>query len=402
MVAGRLRITITALISLFSFACTLVGLPASAAVSEPQETFDPLHDAVDEQLRHLDTSALDDLLRGLDDEIRDRLPAPGLKQIITDPEGGLRLNPVDLGREMLQYLLGEVMVQSRLLGQIILLSVLCALLHNLADSLSRPATDFGFIVAYMVIIFLGLQSFSIATDIGRNTLTNMSSFMLALLPLLSTMLAAVGAISSAALFHPLLITMVTLVVNLIEQIVFPLLFFAAVLGVVGRIVVEFPLSRIAELFRQGATTALGLFFTLFLGVMVIRGAIAPVADGVALRTTKFLAGSFIPVVGGMMADAMEVVLGGSLLIKNAIGVFGMATLLIMLAFPLLKILALVIIYKVATALVQPISDTRLVDALGTMAQTLTMLMAAVATAALMFFIVITIVVGIGNLAAVVR
>lgn len=80
----------------------------------------------------------------------------------------------------------------------------------------------------------------------------------------------------------------------------------------------------------------------------------------------------------------------------------MATLLVMLAFPLLKILALVIIYQVATALVQPISDPRLVDALGTMAKTLTMVMATVATAAMMFFVVITIVVGVGNLAVVVR
>src|SRR5690606_1104881 len=206
------------------------------------------------------------------------------------------------------------------------------------------------------------------------------------LPLLSTMLAAVGAVSSAALFHPMLVTSVTLVVNQIERVVFPLLFLAAALGVVGRIATEFPLTRIAGLFRQGAVTALGFFFTLFLGVMVIRGAIAPVADGVALRAGKFLAGAFIPVVGGMMADAMEVVMGGSLLIKNAIGVFGMATLLILLAFPLLKIFALVVIYRVATVLVEPISDARLVDALGTMAHTLMLVMAAVATAALMFFI----------------
>lgn len=374
----------------------------ASAQSELTGDDDLLHEAVDEQLRHLDTTALEQLLDSLDDDVRRRLPAPSLRDVILDPEGGLRLNPVELAREMLRYLLAEVLAQSRLLGQLIVLAVLCALLHNLAGSLSRAATDFGFLVAYIVIIFIGLQSFSIATDIGRSTLTSMSSFMLALLPLMSTMLAAVGAISSAALFHPVLITVVTLVVSLIEQVVFPLLFFAAVLAVVGRIIVEFPLSRVADLMRQGAMTVLGLFFTLFLGVMVIRGAIAPVADGVALRTTKFLAGSLIPVVGGMMADAMEVVVGGSLLIKNAVGVFGMATLLVMLAFPLLKIFALVIIYRVATALIQPISDARLVDALGTMAQTLTLLMATVATAALMFFVVITIVVGVGNLAAVVR
>lgn len=408
MSRGRTWVMKALVVTLMHIVILILGVPGvagTAAAQEPPagtEPGDALRLTVDEQMRHLDTTAVDELLRGLDREIRDQLPAPGLRQLITDPEGGLRLNPVELGKELLHFLLGEVLVQSRLLGQLIVLAVLCALLHNLADSLSRPATDFGFIVAYMVVIFIGLQSFALAADIGRTSLTNMSSFMLALLPLMSTMLAAVGAISSAALFHPLLITVVTLVVSLIEQVVFPLLFFAAVLGVVGRIAVEFPLSRIADLFRQGAMTALGLFFTLFLGVMVIRGAIAPVADGVALRTTKFLAGSFIPVVGGMMADAMEVVVGGSLLIKNAIGVFGMATLLVMLAFPLLKILALVIIYKVATALVEPISDPRLVDALGTMAQTLTMLMATVATAALMFFVVITIVVGVGNLAAVMR
>jgi len=373
------------------------------AAASPQAGSDRLlREAVEEQLRLLDTRALDELLAGLDDDIRRRLPAAGLRDVLLDPQGGLRLNPVELGLEMLRYLLQEVLVQSRLLGQLVVLAVLCGLLHNLAGSLSKAATEFGFLAAYLVVIFIGLQSFSLAADIGRGTLATMSGFMLSLLPLLSTMLAAVGAVSSAALFHPMLVTSVTLVVNLIERVVFPLLFLAAALGVVGRIATEFPLTRIAGLFRQGAVTALGFFFTLFLGVMVIRGAIAPVADGVALRAGKFLAGAFIPVVGGMMADAMEVVMGGSLLIKNAIGVFGMATLLILLAFPLLKIFALVVIYRVATVLVEPISDARLVDALGTMAHTLMLVMAAVATAALMFFIVITVVVGIGNLAAVVR
>lgn len=400
MRVSRMRLIMAAL----AIAIVMVGsAPFVAATAVAVDTdVDMLREAVEEQLRLLDTATLEQVLEGLDEDIRERLPASRLRDVLLDPEGGLRLNPVELGREMLRYLLDEVFVQSRLLGQLIILAVLCALLHNLAGSLSKTATDFGFLIAYLVVIFIGLQSFMLAADIGRNTLTTMSTFMFALLPLLSTMLAAVGAISSAALFHPLLITVVTLVVSLIERVVFPLLFLAAVLSVVGRIVVEFPLSRIADLFRQGAVTALGLFFTLFLGVMVIRGAIAPVADGVALRTSKFLAGAVIPVVGGMMADAMEVVMGGSLLIKNAIGVFGMATLLVMLAFPLLKIFALVIIYRVATALVEPISDARLVDALGAMANTLTLVMAAVATAALMFFIVITVVVGVGNLAAVVR
>lgn len=398
VVASALLVVTAALWTPGPAAAVPVKMPAAG----PADSLDPLQAAVDEQVRHLDLRPLEEILAGLDDDVRERLPARSVRDVIVDPQGGLRLHPAELLRELTRFLLAEVLLQSRLLGQLIVLAVLCALLHNAAGSFSPAATEFGFLVAYMVIIFVALQSFSAAAEVGRGVLADMSAFMLALLPLLSTMLAAVGAVSSAALFHPLLLTVVTLVASLIEQVVFPLLFFAAVLGVVGRIAAGFPVSRIADLLRQAATTALGLFLTLFLGVMVIRGAIAPVADGIALRTTKFLAGSFIPVIGGMMADAMEVVLGGSLLIKNAVGAFGMATLLVLLAFPLMKIFALVIIYRVATAVVQPISDPRLVDALGAMAQTLTLLMAAVAAAALMFFVVITVVVGIGNWAALVR
>lgn len=399
---GRwIRHTFGVLLAVMALANGFVS--AAAANSEqPSSDASALQTAVQEQVRLLETDELDRFLRSLDSDMQEQLPVPNLKDFIRSPESGVALDPVGFLRRTGQYLVREVLLQTRLLGQIIVLSVLCALLHNIASTLSKGASDFGFLVAYMVIIFLGVQSFHTAAAIGRDILAAMSSFMFALLPLLATMLAAVGAVSSAALFHPLLMTVVTLVVRVIEQVVFPLLFLSAIVGVVGQIVTEFPLSRLAQLLRQGALTALSLFFTVFLGAMVIRGAIAPVADGVALRTTKFLAGAVIPVVGGMMADAMEVVVGGSMLIKNALGVFGLATLLVLLAFPLLKIFALVVIYRVATALIQPMSDTRLVEALSVMAGTLTALMAAVATAALMFFVVITVVVGIGNLTAVVR
>src|SRR5690606_39276064 len=160
---------------------------------------------------------------------RERLPARRVRAGLVGPPGGLRRHPAELLRERTRFLLAEVLLQSRLLGQLIVLAVLCALLHNAACSFSPAATEFGFLVAYMVIIFVALQSFSAAAEVGRGVLADMSAFMLALLPLLSTMLAAVGAVSSAALFHPLLLTVVTLVASLIEQVVFPLLFFAAVL-----------------------------------------------------------------------------------------------------------------------------------------------------------------------------
>src|SRR5690606_17428755 len=152
------------------------------------------------------------------------------------------------------------------------------------------AAEVAYLTTFIIVMFLGLRSFHGALELGRETVRTMTSFMFALLPLLSTLLAAAGALTSAAVFHPLLITVVTFVAGLIEGVVFPLLFFTAVLAVASNMVEGFPFSRLAHLARHAGIVVLGLSLTVFLGIMVVRGALAPIADGVALRAAKFLTG----------------------------------------------------------------------------------------------------------------
>ena len=99
----------------------------------------------------------------------------------------------------------------------------------------------------------------------------------------------------------------------------------------------------------------------------MRGAVAPVADGVALRAAKFLTSNVVPVIGSMFANAVEVVVGGSLLIKNTVGMFGMLIIFLLVALPIIKIWAIVLIYRIVAALVEPISDKRIAEVVGSMA-----------------------------------
>ncbi len=96
--------------------------------------------------------------------------------------------------------------------------------------------------------------------------------------------------------------------------------------------------------------------------------------------------------------------GGSLLIKNGgVGAFGLAIVMFIVASPLLKIWAMLIVYKlVGGALLEPICDTRIVQTLGTIESSLALVFAALGTVALMFLLSISILVGIGNLAVFVR
>lgn len=77
-------------------------------------------------------------------------------------------------------------------------------------------------------------------------------------------------------------------------------------------------------------------------------------DGITLRTAKFITGNFIPVLGRMFTDATDTVISASLLLKNTVGILGVAILICIAAFPAIKVLSLAFIYKLAAAILQPL------------------------------------------------
>ena len=162
----------------------------------------------------------------------------------------------------------------------------------------------------------------------------------------------------------------------------------------GHLAEGFPLSRLAGLVRTVVIGGLGLLMTIFLGVISIQGLGAAVSDGASLRTAKFLTGSFLPVVGGALADSMELAAGCSLVIKNALGTFGALVVLFVCLLPMVKIYAIAIIYRLASALVQPLGQERLSQALQEIANTL-LWSGALSIAGMMFYL-IDCIVTVGN------
>lgn len=95
----------------------------------------------------------------------------------------------------------------------------------------------------------------------------------------------------------------------------------------------------------------------------MQGASAAVTDGIALRTAKFITGNFIPVLGRMFTDATDTVISASVLLKNTVGLVGVAILISIAAFPAIKVLSLALIYKLAAAILQPLGGGPIISCL---------------------------------------
>lgn len=120
---------------------------------------------------------------------------------------------------------------------------------------------------------------------------------------------------------------------------------------------HYKVSKLADFFRNIAVGLLGIFMTVFLGVISVQGASTAATDGLTIRTAKFIAGNFIPVVGKMFTDATDTVMSASVLLKNTVGVTGLGILFMICVFPLLKVLSLGIIFNLSAAILQPLGGT---------------------------------------------
>lgn len=302
-----------------------------------------------------------------------------------------------------KFLLQEVILNGKLILTIVILAVFSMVLETLQSAFERNAVSkIAYAVSYMVIIILAINSFHVAIGYAKEAISSMIHFMMAMVPLLFTLLASMGNLVTVSVMHPLIVFMVHLIGTLIYTGVFPLLFFSTLLHIVSALSDKYKVTQLANLLRNISIGLLGVLLTVFLGVISVQGATSSVTDGVTVRTAKYITGNFVPVVGRVFSDAADTVISASLLVKNAVGLTGVIILLFICAFPALKIVTLALIYNVSSAIMQPLGDTPAAECLKTVGKSMIYVFAALAAVGLMFFLAITILLTAGNVAVMMR
>jgi stage III sporulation protein AE len=357
---------------------------------------------VDKAVQNLDTSGLDKFWRDLVEQYGTFMPVHDTPRLIDAIKAeGFTLQGVLTG--LIKFFFHEVFVNSKLLGTILVLTVLAAILETIHSAFERQnVSKIAYAVIYMVLIVLAVQSFLTATGYAKNAIGNMVDFMMASIPMVLALLASLGSFHAVAMMHPLIVFTVDSIADLIYYFIFPLVFFSAVLTIVSTLSERYKVTELAGFLRTTAIGLLGLFFSVFLGVMSVQGAAGAIADGVSIRAAKYASSTFIPVVGKMFADAADTVVGASLLIKNSVGIAGMVILLLMAAFPAIKIISLAMIFNLSAAVMQPLGHSPIISCLSTIGKTLILVFAALATVGLMFFLAVTIIIISGNLTVMMR
>lgn len=371
-----------------------MGIAEGASADEiiSQELFDSLGiDALDHEIENINRDLMLDLSPLTLDMVR-RIAAEGIAFV---PEMWVR--------SLEQIFFREITSQMHLLGKLLFLAVLCVLMQQLQTSFrSSQIAALSYSVCFIFLLIIGMKAFTSAVMLAEQTIDAMIGFMEALLPLMLFLLTAVGAITSAALFTPLMLFAVNMLGVLMKTVILPMFLLTAVLDSLNYFSRTYRLGQLASLIRQGGMILFGFGMMLFTGLLTVQGVSGGIADGLGLRTAKFAVGNFVPIVGKMFADSVDVIFGASLILKNAIGIFGMVTVATVCLVPLIKLLVLAFLMKAGGALIQPMGEERLASCLAQLGTHILLLFAVTLSVALIFFLTITIIVGVGSMSVMMR
>lgn len=363
-----------------------VGAPPSAPAPTPA-----LDQVLHQQLQSMPdqafNQAVQELLRGHAVEL------PSIGQIAQDLMD--HKNPIDLGHlvsAVAQQAASGLTGQVRWLGIMLLLAVLAAFLERLGEATEvEGAVGIARMAVASSVILVAMRAFTDALGLVEHLVSGLVRLMESMIPLVVVLTASSGALASAGIYHPMMLATVNVVAVATRRWVLPLILMAAVVEVLSEWLPRFSLRQLSLLFRQAGLALLGGLLTLFLGVMAIEGAAGSVADGLTLRAGKFLMGTFVPVVGKMFSDAMEAILGSSLLLRNSVTLLGALAIIVAVSLPVVQLFLIMFCYRVAAAASEPLESGPVTKSLTAMANSIGWLIAVAGAVGLMFFLMVTVV-----------
>jgi len=352
---------------------------------------------INEQLDTMDLSQLEELLDEAPEQmtIADEI---SVNSIINDLLNGQPIFDSENLMDNIKELFFIEVRSSLILGcEILAVCIIIGLLNNFSNSFgSKTVSSLGTMICGFVIIALCIGSFYQTYNSCSSTMDVMSTTMTILLPIMIPLLISMGGISSGSIMDPVILASVTGFNFIMQHIVLPLIFLSAIFILINSITDKDYVKKLALFMRKSALFITGLTITIFSGITAVQGIMTKSADSLLMKTAKFSIDNFVPIIGGFAADSLDMVINCIGVIKSAVGLIGIVIIISMLAMPVIKIMAVAVIYKITAIAAEPVANKNISDSLneiGTSAVTMTVVLAA---GALMFLIFITAIMFMGG------
>ncbi len=260
------------------------------------------------------------------------------------------------------------------LAIIITITILFGLLQKLTSDFGKQSTKkLVYIACYGAVLTVLLYIVSDIIISTIKTIDLLSNFADIAFPILLTLISAMGGNASVAVYQPLVLVFSAVIFKILKLVILPLFYITFVFGIIGNLSDELKLSKFAKTSKKIAEWIMGIVFSLFVTFLTAQGITGAGFDSIAAKGAKFALSSYIPVVGNYIKEGFDIIIAGCLVIKNALGLCSIIILLFIVLMPILKLVLIIFMLRIASAVIEPVSDSKFSEALYTTSNSLMIL-----------------------------
>lgn len=319
-----------------------------------------------------------------------------LKDMFNEAVQG-KINNQTIYKKIIKIFGQEVSSSLKILISILVIIVIHGILKSITDSLDNSnVSQIIYFVQYILIVTLIMSNFTEIIKLVKETASNLVGFINVLIPLLLTLMVYTGNVATSTLIEPIILFICNFTGNIIADVLIPIVLVIVVFLIISKVSEKIQIEKMAKFLKSGVIWFLGIFLTIFVGVVSLEGTLSSSVDGITAKTAKAAVSSVIPVVGKILGDVVDSVLGCGVVLKNAVGIIGVVVIIGICIIPIIKIATLSIIYSLASAVAQPIADEKIVKLLDEMSGVFKLLLAILCSLSVILIIGITMVVKISN------
>jgi len=262
------------------------------------------------------------------------------------------------------------------------------------DKSSVDIIHFVCIAFLTTIILITFKQVLAKTNTAINSLLKQMELVF---PILITLLASFGSVSTISILNPLVAVLTGVVSIVFDKLLYPIFFIIFIFTLIGNLTNNIKLDKLTNFFTSIFKWILGIIFTLFTGFLTIQGISAGKYDSVSIKATKFAMKSYIPLIGSYISDGMDFIVLGSMLIKNSVGLVGVFVVFFTIVSPILVILIIKLGLQLSSGIIELSGNVKMSNYVSSCSKILIYPIVLILGIALMYIITICLIMCTANI-----
>ncbi len=234
-------------------------------------------------------------------------------------------------------------------AKIMLIVLTFILAETIRDAMNADFAKVPLSLTSMLCISLAVyETMEGAINTCMEAVTNASVMLDIAIPILAAAGVAGGKMVSSLVIPGGMAVVISIFSSINSEVLMPVLSCYFAMSLASTFTAKGSLSGICKAIKEVILFAIGLFTTMAAGLLSLQKIISGASENLLTGAVKFTLSSVIPVVGGLVKDAFDTVLGCVDMLRAGLGIAGVIGLLIILVPPIINVLLYSFFFKIAS------------------------------------------------------